>query len=798
MNKTIRQTAKEWVLVLMLGCFFVGLPKVWCLGHNSETSQKKNPILAWRKINQETLKPSAKSAESSLPQKTSVGVIKGRIQDYETQKPLAGVTVAVLKTDLEVESNENGIYTFPEIPVGYYVVAFKFEGYYSDTRTDVIVRSGRNTFLNVEMLMAHKINEDVTVAAGYFPTTPSKTGSQFQFNAEELRRDAASAGDVSRALHSVPGTLKSDEEYTDLIVRGGSPLENGYYVDNIFVPNVNHFPQAGASGGTVSMLNMDFIKGLNVYTGGFDATYGNRLSSIIDIRYREGNRERINSQINLSAIGFSAQLEGPLFNKKGSWMFSANKSYLDILQGLMGEEGEVGNFYDIQGKITYDINASNSLSLLTIIGVSKIEEDREYEAEVGEIYYDFEKYNVSTFGLTWRHLWGSKGYSDTSLSYSFIDSSQKRWNIADDDLHGYLKYRNGWMTFRNTNNLQLSAAHQLKFGIEAQNMTFTINDSYDYVERRFSGSSGAVFLDYVVYPFENFSLSAGMRIDYVPLSERFHFSPRLSFSWMMSKRLSIHGAFGIFFQQMPLFLLKQHPENIKLRDPKARHLVLGFKYLLRDDTLLSLEAYDKQYSNFPMCPDWGYYFIMDDVGGRDTVFRNWGCLTDKGKAYVRGVEFSIQKKLFNKLYGLINLTYYRTRFQDLTGTWRNRAYDNRYIICLSGGYKPNKNWEFNLRWILCGNKAFNTVDEEQSIQEGRAVLDFDNIMNEHMSDYHTLSLRCDRRFYFKKSNLVVFLGVMNILDRRNELYRMWDTRLNDYRSLYMWGRMPYIGFEFEF
>lgn len=798
MIKAIKRTTKRYVFVLVLGCFFAGLPKAWGLDLKPGTLKDENPISASKKKTQETLDPGPKSTESSTTKKEAVSEIKGRILDYETQKPLVGVTITVLKENLEVRSDEDGVYSFPLIPIGYYVVTFNFEGYYSDTKTDVIVRPGRTTFLNVEMLMIRKINEEVEVTAGYFPTTSSKASSQFQFNAEELRRDAGSAGDISRALHNVPGALKSDEEYTDLIVRGGSPIENGYYVDNIFVPNINHFPQAGASGGTISMLNMDFIKGLDVYTGGFGASYGNRLSSIIDIRYREGNRERINSQINMSVIGFGAQLEGPLFNKRGSWMVSANKSYLDIVQNLMGEEGDVGNFYDVQGKLTFDINASNRLSFLTIAGISKIEEDREYEAQVGEHAYDFEKYNVSTVGLTWRRLWGNRGYSDTSVSYSFIDSKQKRKDIIDDGILYYFQYRNGWMTFRNANNLQLSELHQLKFGVEAQRMTFTNDDSYDHMERRFSGTSAGAFVDYVVYPIVNFSISAGMRVDYVPLSERFHVSPRMSFSWMLTKRFSLHGAFGIFYQQMPIFLIKQHPDNIYLRDPKARHLVFGFKYLLSRDLQLSLEAYDKRYTDFPMCPDWGYYFIMDDVGGPDTVFRNWGRLTDKGKAYVRGVEFSIQKKLIENLYGMVNLTYYRTRFQDLTGVWRNRAYDNRYILCVSGGYKPNKDWEFNLRFIYCGNKAINAVDEEKSIQEGQAVLDMDNIMNVHMDDYHTVSLRCDRRFYFHNSNLVVFFGMMNALDRRNERYRMWDTRLNDYRSVYMWGRIPYIGFEFEF
>ncbi len=726
------------------------------------------------------------------------GLFKGRILDYDTKRPLAGVIVTVLNTGLKSKTDENGVFVFPEVRVGYYTAAFELEGYYPDTRTNVIVRSGRTTFLNVEMLRVRAIHEEATVTAGLFSESPSTSGSQFRLDAEEMRRDAGSAGDVSRVLHNIPGTLKSDEEYTDLIVRGGSPLENGYYIDNVFVPNINHFPQAGASGGTISMLNMDFIEGLDVHTGGFDASYGNRLSSMIDIKYREGNRERINTQLNLSVIGVGAQLEGPLFSRKGSWMLSANKSYLDILQGLIGEEGDVGNFYDVQGKLTFDIDAGNRLSLLTIIGSSKIEEDPDFEARIGETAYDFEKYLESTVGLTWRRLWGNRGYTDTSVSFSSIDSNQKRWRLEDDDLWYYFKYRHDWLTFRNLSSFQLSRAHQLRFGIEAQNITFTNNDCYDRMETRLSGTSGAVFVNHVVHPFNHSSWTTGIRLDYVPFSERVHVSPRLSFSWMVSRRFSVNGAYGVFYQQIPLFLIKQHPDNVLLADPRARHLVLGFKYLLRHDTQLSLEAYDKRYSDFPMCPDWGYYFVLDDVGGADTVFRNWGRLIDEGRAYVRGVELSLHKKLHRNFYGLINLTYYRTRYYDLTGVWRNRVYDNRYIICLSGGYKFNKNWEFNARWILCGNKAFNTVDEEQSIREGRAILDYENLMKEHMSPYHNLSLRCDRRFNFYRSNLVFFFGVMNLLDRRNERYRIWDTGLNKYRSLYMWGRMPYIGFEFEF
>jgi outer membrane receptor for ferrienterochelin and colicin len=729
--------------------------------------------------------------------KKPMGIIKGRILDYETQKPMAGVSVSIKDTDWSVQSDASGTYEFPEIPVGYYVVAFELEGYYTDTRTDVMVKPGRATFVNVTMLAVRSITEEVRVTADYFPTKPDKPGSQMQFNAEELRRDAGSAGDVSRALYDVPGIVKADEEANDLIVRGGSPVENGFYVDNIFVPNINHFPQWGASGGNINMLNMHFIERLDIFTGGFDASYGNRLSSIIDIGYREGNRERFNGQVNLSIIGFGAQAEGPFANKKGSFMFSGYRSYLDAIAGLL-DTGNPSDYYDIQGKIVYDIDDANRLSFLTINGHSETKEDPEFEQSSGIGDYSWEKFNMSTAGLSWRHLWGGSGFSDTSLSYSFIKANDEGWSVSDNSPAYFFRYRNDWITLRNINQLQLGNAHQLIFGLEAQYVYFRSHNFDDDGEKKLDGTFGTAFMTYLVYPFENFSLSVGFRLDYFPFSERFHASPRLSFSWVLTKRLSINGAFGMFYQQWPLFLLKLHPDNILRKDLQARHFVLGFKYLLLSDTQLTLEIYDKKNDHFPMSSMYPYYFVIDDVSGDDAMFWNWGRLVDEGKSYARGIELTIQKKLARNLYGLVSLTYFRSRYRDLMGAWHNRLHDNRYIVCLSGGYRPSKSWEFNVRWTWMGGKTYTPVDVQKSIEYGWPWIWVDDINADHVSDYKNLSLRVERRFYFRKTNLIVYAGAWNVLDHNNELYRFWDSYGNQYISEYMWGTIPYIGLEFHF
>jgi hypothetical protein len=671
--------------------------------------------------------------------------------------------------------------------LGFHVVAFELDGYYSETRADVIVRSGRTTFLDMEMLAARAIQKEIRVTADYFSPAPDKPVSRMQFNAEELRRDSGALGDVSRALYAVPGIVKAEEEANDLIVRGGSPMENGFYVDNIFVPNINHFPQQGASGGNVSMLNMDFIESLEISTGGFDASYGNRLSSILDIRYREGSRERLSGRLNLSVIGFGAQIEGPLGGGKGSWMFSGNRSDLDLMAALMGS-GNAGHYFDLQGKVAYDLGRRDRLSILAIGGGS----GTDYDPQGGE------EFGSGTAGLTWRHLWGDRGYSDTSLSSSFLNGTESEFRAWSGELHEQYDYGNTWWTFRNVNRFSLSPSLRLIAGVEAQSVGFRNRDDYDEAERRLRGTSAGAYLTVVVSPFHGLSLSSGLRLDYVPFSERFSLSPRFSFDWSLTRRLSLTGAFGIFTQQMPLVLIQQSPGNAALRDPRARHLVLGLKYLASPDTQITWEAYDKAYRAFPMSPGYPYDFIIDDVNGDNDRFGDYGLLVAAGTAYARGVEFTVQKKISKKLYGLAYFTYFRARYRDLTGAWRNRLFDNRFVFCLSGGYKFSRKWETGARWIWSGNRSFTPVDEERSTETGRVWIDVNDIMTEHLKNYQCLYLRADRRYQFRESNLVVFFGILNVLNHKNELNRIWDVYSNSYLSAYMWETMPYLGLAFEF
>jgi hypothetical protein len=206
------------------------------------------------------------------------GIIKGRLFDAETKHPLIGANIVILNSTLGAASDLNGYFMIQDVPVGSYVLQFSYIGYNPLIKPDIIIRSQRTTYLEVELSISSIESDEVLVTADYFSEKKDQPLSVTSFSREEIRRAPGSAGDVSRIIQTLPSIAKIDDQSNNLVVRGGNPIENTFYIDNIEIPNINHFPAQGASGGPIGILNVDFIDQVIFYTGGFSATYGNKLS----------------------------------------------------------------------------------------------------------------------------------------------------------------------------------------------------------------------------------------------------------------------------------------------------------------------------------------------------------------------------------------------------------------------------------------------------------------------------------------------------------------------------------------
>ena len=213
---------------------------------------------------------------------------------------------------------------------------------------------------------------------------------------------------------------------------------------------------------------------------------------------------------------------------------------------------------------------------------------------------------------------------------------------------------------------------------------------------------------------------------------------------------------------------------------------------------MTMEFYQKNYRDLPIDLTQPGLFLLDEVFYKQGYVFNNQQLNSVGKAYSRGIELMIQKKLARDFYGLASASFFRTRYQGADDTWRNRIFDNRLIVSIEGGYKPNSRWEFSLRWIYAGGRPFTPYDVEASQALNRGVYDESQINEDRYPAYHSLNLRFDRRFHFSRSNLIFYLSVWNAYNRQNVSAYFWDQTENKQGTIYQFGMLPIFGLEFEF
>ena len=741
----------------------------------------------------------------------STGRVEGRLIDAETKMPLIGANILIINTVLGAASDIEGEFVIENVPVGNYSLQFSYIGYKSVIKTDVIIRPGRRSFVQAELNMAAISSDEVVVTAGYFNQKSDQPLSLANFSREEIRRAPGSAGDVSRIILGLPSLAKMDDQSNNLIVRGGSPLENTFYIDNMEMPNINHFPTQGASGGAIGILNVDLIEDVDFHTGGFSAVYGDKLSSIMNINFREGNRSRYDVQLDLNFAGFGGVAEGPLLNK-GSWLVSARRSYLDFLVKTVNVGSTMApSFGDYQGKLVYDLNPAHKLTLIGIYADEHNSPDQETAIENDMVFFGNQDNYQSMLGVNWQALWQKIGYSNTSITYNGARFVEDFYETGSGDPLGRNRSFEQSITFRNVNHFKLHPNHSLEIGAEIKALNSDFNNYQDeysdafgnlvpasYVLEEIREHKVSGFASYIFKPMPSLTTTMGIRTDYFSYNNNFHLSPRIAFSYQLNSRLKINGATGVYYQNLPLLLLVSSDRNRDLKDLYAAHYIAGMEYLLTSSTRMTMEFYQKNYRDFPIDITQPGLFLLDEVFYKQGYVFNTQQINSVGKAYSRGIELMIQKKLARDFYGLASASFFRTRYQGADDTWRNRIFDNRLIVSIEGGYKPNSRWEFSLRWIYAGGRPFTPYDVEASQALNRGVYDESQINEDRYPAYHSLNVRFDRRFHFSRSNLILYLSVWNTYNRQNVSAYFWNQTENKQGTIYQFNMLPIFGLEFEF
>ena len=737
------------------------------------------------------------------------GFIKGQIRDAETNEPLVGVNVILYGTTRGASTDEEGEYRIDNVAPGVYTLEIRYIGYDKMMVPDVVVRPNRPTTINKKLSPSVIEGDEITVTGSYFSRDAIQPISKVSFSPEELRRSPGSAQEISRVLSAVPGVASLGDMNQDLLVRGGSPSEVGFFVDNIPIPSIKHFTQQnGSSNGPIGVINTDLVEDIEFSTGGFKSSYGNHLSAIGDIKYRQGNRERIMGQADFNMAGFGGNFEGPIGEEgKGSWLISGRRSYLDIIADAINAGG-APRYADAQAKGVYDLDKNNRISLLNIFGYSSFTMDRSDAEDMGLESFANATYHQNTAGINWRHLYGKNMYSNLSLSHSFktedtkgivAETGENDFLIENTNQHGALRY---------VAYASLGERSKIEFGAESR---YVVGDfEYFYsgdvdrtgeptddvnINQTIDGFKSGVFATYNFRPVSKWSVAPGVRLSHNSFNNDINIAPRFSTSFQVNSRWSLNLASGVYYQSLPLYFLSQNSSIRDLPNVEAIHAVAGIDYMITSATKFTIEAYYKRYNDVPLQPETvssqDPTFVLDHMDFYDN-------LNSDGTAYSRGVDLMIQKKMKDQFYGTISASFFRSRYRDQFGEWQNRDYDVKYLFNIIGGYRPNKKWEISARWSYIGARPYTPINVAASQQMEATVLNMNQFNEKRLPAYHSLFLRFDRRYFFENTSLTTYVSLWNAYNRENVHSYHWDSVDSEIAKTVQFSLLPVGGVEFEF
>lgn len=742
---------------------------------------------------------------SSLAQ---TGSITGIISDADTKETLIGVNVKIQGTEKGAATDANGKYYINTLTPGVYALEISYIGYQTKSVTDIVVGANRVVVRDVQLSPSAFQSEELVVTSSYYESATSANVSTVSFNPEELRRSPGSAQEFARVLMALPSVSQSRESSQDMLVRGGSPMENAFYVDNIPVPAVQHFrDQGGASQGPIGIVNSDLIADLDFYAGAFSVAYGDRLSSVSDVTYREGNKNRTSGSAGLNMAGFTFDSDGSFANDKATWMISARRSFLDLIAAAINAGG-APRYQDAQIKLTYELNKNQKLSFLNINGSSNFTQSIDDAIETKLDRAARADYAQNTAGLNLRSLWNN-GYSNTSISHSYFSETGRDRDVVSRSDVARREVDQNSVTMRNVNHWTANDRLKFDFGAEAtlewndfgvfqaQETISTgdvrpeINSSSDLQGSLAAGFASATFS---VVP--SLSVTTGFRGDWNSFNEEFYVSPRANLNWQIAPKLGFNAGWGMFRQTLPRFLMAQNPGAEELPSMLSTHIIAGLSYFITEDTKISVEYFDKQYSDVPRVAANSDLFVPIYVPDNGAFL--YQDLETGGQGWARGVELLVQKKLAQNLYGMVSASYFRTRYEDARGNWHNREFDTQYLFSVIGGYRPSAKWEFSARWSLQGARPITPIDVAASQQAGTTVLDMTQFLDDRLTPFHSLYARADRRFFFEKTNLVAYVELWNAYNQRNIDFQYWNSYDNRIEEQEQFSLLPVVGMRFEF
>lgn len=724
--------------------------------------------------------------------------VRGKIIDKQSRQPVAYANVVVVGIPGKGASTDSlGMFRIEQVPPGIYRFEATLIGYKSAVTPEYVV-SASTPFIEIEMEEDENMLAAVVVTPSPFRKTVESPVSMRIIGLQEIEKSPGGNRDISRIVRAYPGVSFSPIGYrNDLIVRGGSPSENRFYMDGIEIPNINHFATQGASGGPVSIVNADLIREISFYTGAFPANRSGAMSSVLDFRLKDGNPDKQTFKATLGASEVSFSGNGHLSDKT-TYLFSLRQSYLQLLFKALGLPF-LPNFIDGQFKLKTKLSAHNELTILGLVGIDKMKLNTDEKGEDAEYilsYLPTIHQETFTVGTSYRHYAG-KHVQTLTLSHNYLNNRNVKYLNNDESYEDNLTLRlrsvEQKTTLRFENQTRLGQ-WTLKEGAEMNYSNYTNRTKQrmfgyttlsDYQTDLNIFSWGGFFSTDYTTANKRFSASAGIRTDGNNYNREMkelwkQLSPRLSLSYELTKQWTLSGNAGLYHQLPPYTALgfkdnDGHYINKDLKYMRVMETSLGLDWHLQDRLMISAEGFFKQYGRMPLSLRDNIPLACkgDDYG---TVGNEALTPTAEGRAY--GVEAMLRWQIPGRFNFVSSFTVFRSEYRNGNGDsddnipsgtkYISSAWDNRFILNVSGTYNLPCRWSIGGKLSYIGGAPYTPYDEEKSSlveawnAQGRPYYDYSKYNTERLPNFAQLDIRVDKSFYFHRCMVGFYLDLQNI------------------------------------
>lgn len=715
--------------------------------------------------------------------------IVGKVVEAETNVPIGYANVIVQGTTKGTLTNDLGEFSLINLPTGYIKLEISLLGYKPKITEAILLSNNKTPYVEIELEKTEEQLETVVIKKDVFRKKLESLISVQSLESKEIESNPGSNRDISRVVQSLPGVGSTPAFRNDLIIRGGSPSENKFYLDEIEIPIINHFATQGASGGPVGIINSDFIKNVDFYSASFPAMYDNALSGILDFKLKEGNTKKTNFQFSLGASETALTLDGPLGNRS-SYIFSVRRSYLQFLFSAIGLPF-LPTFNDYQFKSKTRFNNKNTLSVISIGSYDELKLNTDIDNPDETQEYILSKIPVNnqwsyTFGLVYKNYFDA-GNHTFILSRNKLNNQLYKYPDNDESKPKRLDYKASETEnkFRYVLSL-IKSKVKYKFSANLGYATYTNNTN----QQIFNNDSLSVLNYYTKLNIFNYGISAqvsssffnqkllatlGYRTDannYNAKTKNLlkQSAPRFSLSYNVTENISLNGGAGVYYKQPAYTTLGYRDNSGALVNQNTTKYIgltqynLGLSHTFAKPILLAIEGFYKNYFQYPIDIENGISLANQganfDVAGINTV-------TFKGKGESYGVEI-LNRWNFQDFKVLASYTFVRSFFTTIDNKWIPSSWDSKHLLTVTATKELSKNWRTGLKWRFVGGFPYTPYDLETSSDinawnaKGEPYLDYSKTNSKRLPAFHQLDIRIDKNYFFKKWTLLLYIDIQNV------------------------------------